>query len=78
MLRAYPTGRTATDCITAIQELHGRKKTTHHFSLLGSWLRSNVVNGIGTGDYLVGVCVGDLEGELFLEGHDDFHGVQAV
>ena len=56
----------------------GERKTMHRFSLLCSGLRSDVVNGVGAGEYLVSVSVGDLDGKLFLEGHDDLHGVQAV
>lgn len=46
--------------------------------LLGHGMGRNVFNGVGNAGNLIGLSVGDLDGELILNGHDDLDGVEGV
>ena len=37
-----------------------------------------VLDGISDGAHLLRVLVGDVDAELFLEGHHELHGIEAV
>lgn len=49
-----------------------------HIQLLGHWIRTDVCNSIVTGQYFISLRIWNLNGKLFLNGHDQLYGIQAV
>src|SRR5437867_2674637 len=74
--RGAPTGRDRGARAPLLPAARLRVRIDHVGLGRGGRVRLEVVHGVAHGFQLVGFLVGDVEAELLLEGHDEFHDVE--